>query len=215
MRIGIVGAGMIGGTLARLCIQRGHDVFLANSTGPHTLAQLAAELGADLHPATVAEAARGNDLVVLAIPLGACRTLPAGALTGRIVVDATNYYEGRDGTIAELEAGTVTSSELIAAWLQGALVVKAFNTLAYTLLRDEARAEAPLQDRLAIPLAGDDPPAKRTVAALIQDIGFTPVDGGRLADGRHQQPGTPVYNVPANAAQVLALLSSSPERADG
>ncbi len=207
MRISIVGAGMIGGTLARLFVRRGHEVLLANSTGPDTLADIAAELGPDLYPATVENAARGSDLVVLAIPLGGYRTLPADAFTGRIVVDATNYYQARDGAIAELEAGTITSSQLIATRLMGALVVKAFNTLAYTLLRDESRVGLPMQDRLAIPLAGDDPFAKRTVAALIEDIGFAPVDAGMLADGRLQQPGTPVYNLPTNAGRLQALLA--------
>src|SRR4051812_29745807 len=104
MKIGIVGAGMIGGTLATLFTRGGHEVALANSRRPETLADTVAELGPNAHAATAADAASFGDLVVVAVPLKAYTALPAEAFAGRIVVDANNYYPQRDGQIAELDA---------------------------------------------------------------------------------------------------------------
>jgi hypothetical protein len=116
------------------------------------------------------------------------------------VVDANNYYPARDGSIAELDDDSTTSSELLAAHIPASKVVKAFNTMHYRPLAGEGRPDAPRDERLAIFLAGDDEDAKRTVAGLIDELGFAPVDTGGLADGgRRQQPGAPVYNAPMKA----------------
>ncbi|MGA9858364.1 MAG: NADPH-dependent F420 reductase [Solirubrobacteraceae bacterium] len=205
MQIGIIGAGRIGQAAATRLVAAGHEVTIANSRGPQTLAELVASLGAGVRAGTAAQAAESGDVVLVAVPLHAIGELPAAELVGRIVIDANNYYPDRDGRIAELDAGDTGSSEMLAAALPGARVVKAFNTIYYERLAHENRP-AGSPDRLAIPLAGDDPEAKRIVAGLINDMGFDPVDAGSLADGRNQQPGTPVYNQPVGADGVRAAL---------
>jgi 8-hydroxy-5-deazaflavin:NADPH oxidoreductase len=207
MRIGIIGAGMIGGSLAALFGERGHDVLLSNSRGPHTLRDQVATLPATVRAETVEDAARGGDVVVLAIPLYRFTDLPADAFAGKIVVDAGNYYPSRDGVLPQLESGQTTSSEIIAGHLNGAHVVKAFNTIYFQNLRDDGRPDVPDDDRVAIPLAGDDAEAKSVVAELIHEIGFAPVDTGSLAEGRRQEPGTPVYGQVVGPAEARKLLA--------
>jgi predicted dinucleotide-binding enzyme len=209
MRIGLVGAGNIGTTLAGLLSRAGHEVILSNSRGPDTLADLVADLGPRARAATVEKAAADADLVVVAVPLRAYRDLPAEPFTGKIVVDANNYYPQRDGRIAELDAGEATSSELLARHLPGARVVKAFNTIRYVNLRDRARPDAPARDRLAIPIAGDDVEAKAVLTDLIDQIGFTAVDTGSLADSWRQQPDTPVYTAAVGPDEATALLAQA------
>ena len=209
MRIGMVGAGNIGGTLATLFTRVGHDVALANSRGPETLAGVVAELGPRAHAATVADAAAFGELVVVATPLSAYPTLPADAFAGRIVVDANNYYPSRDGHIAELDARSTTSTELLARRLPGARVVKAFNTINFAHLRDRGRPDAPAADRYAIPIAGDDAAAKAMLTGLIDEIGFSAVDTGTLADSWRQEPGAPVYGAEVQPDQAVALIAQA------
>lgn len=197
MRIGIIGSGKIGASAARRFVAAGHEVALANSRGPETLVELADEVGPQAQPATIEEAARFGDVVLVAIPFGRHTDLPADALAGKIVIDANNYYASRDGHIAELDDGSTTSSELLAAHLPGARVVKAFNTIYWETLRDGARAESGDEPTVVV-LAGDDAEAKATVSRLVEDIGFAPLDHGNLAEGgRRQQPGTAVYTTRA------------------
>ena len=151
---------------------------VANSRGPESLAALAGETGA--RPVTVEEAA-GADLVVIAIPLKAVPGLPAALLTGKVVVDANNYYPARDGQIAPIDGGT-TSTRWVADHLRGARLVKAFNTMQAQHLLEDGRPSG-ADDRLALPVASDDEDAKRAVSALVDDLGFDPVDGGDL-DGK-------------------------------
>jgi predicted dinucleotide-binding enzyme len=191
MRIGIIGAGRIGGTLARSLAAAGHEVVVSNASGPERLRPLLDELGGRGRWGTPAEAAAAGELVVLAIPFGRFRELPAAELAGKVVVDATNWFERRDGA---RPAGAATTSEVIQAQLPGTSVVKAFNTIFWEHLRDAGRP-AGAHGRMAIPLAGDDEAAKRVVADLIDQIGFDPVDGGKLgAGGAAQEPGSPAFN---------------------
>jgi predicted dinucleotide-binding enzyme len=197
VRVGIIGSGRIGATAARLLVAAGHDVAIANSRGPASLASLVAELGAGARAATVEDAASFGDVVLVAIPFHAAEALPPDRFAGKVVVDANNYFAGRDGSVAALEVDSATSSELLAARLPGARVVKAFNTINYRPLGTEGRPGAPREERLAIPLAGDDEAAKRQVAALIEELGFAALDTGGLAEGgRLQQPGGPFFNRP-------------------
>jgi predicted dinucleotide-binding enzyme len=209
VRIGILGSGKVGGTLAGLLTASGHEVTLSNRRGPGSLREQVAALGPSVRAATIEEAARAGDVVVVAIPLGAYAMLPAEALAGRVVVDAMNYYAGRDGRIDELEGeGAIGSSELVARHLAGARVVKAFNTIHYARLGHEGRPPG-AAGRVAIPIAGDDAAAKEVVARLIDQIGFDPVDAGSLADGQRQQPGAAVYNQLLSADGVRAALARS------
>jgi predicted dinucleotide-binding enzyme len=191
MRIGVIGAGNIGGTAARLFADAGHDVVISNSRGPETLA---AEEGDGVRAGTVEEASEHGDVVLLAIPFKARETLPADELSDTIVVDAMNYYPSRDGHVPELDDDIVTSTELLGRHLYGSRLVKAFNTLEAGTLEDEGGRAAGDHSRLVLFVSGDDGLAKRTVMELIDEIGFDPVDLGTLAEGgRRQQPGSPIY----------------------
>jgi 8-hydroxy-5-deazaflavin:NADPH oxidoreductase len=207
MKIGIISSGKIGGTLLRLFSRSGDEVAVSNSRGPETLAGLVEEAGGGARAATVEDAAEFGEVVVVAVPLHVYRELPADHLAGRIVVDANNYYAERDGSIAELDDDSTTSTELLAAQLPDSRVVKAFNTMNHRALGSEGRPDAPRDERLAIFLAGDDEGAKETVAAMIDELGFAPVDTGGLADGgRRQQPGAPVYGATLTAPEAEAAL---------
>ncbi len=199
MRIGIIGIGNIGGTLARLLVDAGHEVVVANSRGPETVAGLVAELGERAAGATAAGAAEAGAVVIIAIPFTRYRELPAASLAGRIVVDANNDWSGAGG-------GDVSSSEVIAASLPGAVVVKAFNTIHFVHLRDQGLPVG-MPGRRAIPIAGDDPAAKATVAALIDEIGFDVYDAGPLAAGRRIEPGSPAFNVGLTRDEIAAALA--------
>jgi predicted dinucleotide-binding enzyme len=212
MQIGIIGAGQIGGTLARRLTALGHDVSIANSRGPETLAGLAGETGA--RPVTVEQAARAGDLVVVTIPEKNIPRLPArlfdGVPAGVVVVDTGNYYPQRDGRIDAIERGT-TESRWVADRL-GRPVVKAFNNIyaRHLLERGKPRGAA---GRIALPVAGDDRRAKEVVIRLLDELGFDGVDAGTLDESWRQQPGTPVYGTDFDAAGVAkALAEAKPER---
>jgi predicted dinucleotide-binding enzyme len=206
MRIGLIGSGNIGGTLARLWVSLGHEVWLSNSRGPETLANLAAEMGPAAHASTAAEAAEQGEVVVVSVPFGRFRDIPAAPLAGKVVIDTNNYYPQRDGQWPELDDGSTTSSELLAAHLgDSAHVVKAFNTIYFKqLLEDGQPAGAP--GRRALPIAGDDPAAKATVTTLLDELGYDAVDAGPLAEGRRFQPDTPPYGPRMTAAELREAL---------
>ncbi len=193
--VGIIGSGLIGGTVARLAVNAGHDVVLSNSRGPETLAELVADLGPRARAATAAEAAAAGDLVLVSVPLLAYPSLPAAALAGKIVLDTGNYYPDRDGRIAPLADGELLDSEYLASFLPGARVVKVFNCIFWSHLRHLARP-AGAADRSYLVIAGDDAAAKADVVAFLDSIGYSAVDNGTLADSWRQQPGTPVYGAP-------------------
>ncbi|HWS39186.1 MAG TPA: NAD(P)-binding domain-containing protein [Actinoplanes sp.] len=193
--IGFIGSGNIGGTVARLAVAAGYDVVLSNSRGPETLRELAGELGGRARAGTVAEAAAAGDLVVVTVPLRAVADLPAGPLAGKVVIDTNNYYPDRDGVIAELEDGSSTSGELVQRHFAGASVVKAFNNIWFGHLATLGRP-AGATDRSALPIAGDDEAARKTVAGFLDAIGYDTADLGPLAENRRTQVGTPVYGAP-------------------
>ena len=199
MDIGVIGAGNIGANAARLFAGAGHRVAIANSRGPETLVDLVSEIGENTMAATVEEAAGFGEVVFEAIPFGRYEELPVGPLEGKILVDASNYYPGRDG---EVDLGGLGSSEVIARHLPGTRVVKAFNTMHYETLRTEGGREDPL----VLFVAGDDEEAKAVVLRLVREIGFAPVDVGTLADGRKQEPGTPIYNKPMTEDEAREAL---------
>lgn len=204
-RIAIIGAGMIGATVARLFVGAGYDVAISNSRGPDTLADLVAELGPKARAMTVADAARWGDIVLLAVPWRRPEALPpADAVAGKIVIDAMNPYAA-DGTIVDL--GASSSSEETKKRLPGARIVKAFNTIYYKHLGTRGRTDLPLDDRHAIFVAGDDEGAKGVVKTLIEEIGFGPVDTGSLvAGGRRQQPEAQLYNQIITRREALNRL---------
>ena len=207
MRVGVIGSGRIGATFARLAVEAGHEVAIANSRGPESLAELVAELGVRARRSRARRAF--GEIVLVAIPFHAYDGLPR-PFAGRIVIDANNYYAGRDGPNAALDGDATTSSELLAAHLPGARVVKAFNTIHYQSLGADGRTGLPREQRVAIPLAGDDAGAKAQAAALIEEIGFAALDTGSLAaGGRLQQPGGPFFNRPLLLPDAERELASA------
>jgi predicted dinucleotide-binding enzyme len=215
VKIGIIGAGNIGGTLTRRLTALGHEVSVANSRGPETLADLASETGAT--PVPVTEAARGASIVIVALPLKSIPNLPASLLdeaaAGATVIDTGNYYPQRDGRIEPIECGLTE-----ARWVEqqlGQPVIKAFNTIRAKDLLEQGQAPG-TPGRLAVPVAGDDASAKAVVLGLVDELGFDPVDAGGLDESWRQQPGTPVYvaNLDAEAARK-ALGDAAADRGPG
>jgi predicted dinucleotide-binding enzyme len=212
MKIGIIGAGQIGGTLARRFRALGHDVAVANSRGPDTLRDLAAETGATA--VTVEDAVRGRDVVIVTIPEKHIPDLPEGLLSAAgdaVVIDTGNYYpQQRDGRIAAIEAGMPES-----AWVASELgrpVIKAFNNIYAKHLLEKGQP-AGAAGRIALPVAGDDARGKSVVLRLVDALGFDAVDAGPLAESWRQQPGTPVYGTDHDVAGVTsALAKASRER---
>ena len=211
MKIGIIGAGQIGGTLTRRLTKLGHEVFVANSRGPASLEDLARETGAK--PVSVVEAARAGEVVVVTIPEAKIRDLPrdlfAGVPNDVVVIDTGNYYpRERDGRIGDIEAGMAESR-----WVEhqlGRPVVKAFNNIYAQHLLERGR---PAGSRGRIAVAGRDTHAKKSVIRLVDQLGFDAVDAGGLDESWRQQPGTPVYTADFDAEGVRrALAQASKER---
>jgi predicted dinucleotide-binding enzyme len=208
MNIGIIGAGMIGETLARRLVQLGHQVAIANSRGPETLRSLASEIGATA--ATVLEAARSGEIVVITIPERSVPDLPrdlfAGIAAEVVVIDTGNYYPSRDGRIPAIEQGQPES-----AWVAeqiGRPVIKAFNNIFFKSLLENGRPKG-TPDRIALPVAGDPLEARAKVMRLVDELGFDPVDAGGIEESWRQQPGTPCYTRDSNAAQLEVALKSA------
>jgi 8-hydroxy-5-deazaflavin:NADPH oxidoreductase len=211
MRIAIIGAGQIGGTLTRRLTALGHEVRVANSRAPETLSDLAAETGATA--VWAADAAADADLVILSIPQKNVPDLAPGIVSaakpGAPVIETNNYYpQQRDGLIAEIEAGTPES-----AWVSqqlGVPVFKVFNGIFWKHLRDNG-APAGTPGRIALPVAGADGPAKQAVFDLVDQLGFDPVDGGSLEQSWRQQPGTPVYGKDYDVEHTITALAQAAE----
>jgi 8-hydroxy-5-deazaflavin:NADPH oxidoreductase len=208
--LGLIGSGMIGSALARLTVAAGLDVVVSNSRGPETLADLVAELGEHARAATPSDAAKAGDLVVATIPLNAYERLSAADLAGKTVIDTMNYYPQRDGHVAELDTGELTSSALVQRHLADSRVVKAFNNIDFRRLVTLARPSG-APDRSALPIAGDDAAAKVEVARLLDTLGYDAVDIGTLADSWRSEPDTPVYCQPYFRGQAPEGLT--PEEA--
>jgi len=199
--IGLIGAGQIGSQVARLAVRSGYDVVISNSRGPDTLSDLVAELGPRARAATVLDAAKAGDIVVVTIPLKNYRSVPVEPLAGKIVIDTNNYYPQRDGHIPELDDESTTTAELLQAHLPLSRVVKAFNHIYAAELTTHGQPPG-TRNRRALVIAGDDERAKSTVAQLIDQFGFDVVDAGPLAEGWRIQRDTPGYG-PRRAADEL------------
>ena len=188
--IGLIGSGNIGSTVARLAVDAGHDVVLSNSRGPETLTDLVGELGSRARAATAA-----GDIVVVTVPLKAYRAVPVEPLRGKVVIDTNNYYPERDGHIAELDDESTTTSELLQAHLPESRVVKAFNNI-YVRHLGTLQRPAGSPERSVLPIAGDDPAAKRTVTEFLDSIGYDAYDVGPLVEGWRYQRDTAAYVTP-------------------
>lgn len=212
MKIGIIGAGNIGATLARKLVTSGNTVKLANSKGPESIGELAHDAGATAVRAE--DALKDVEVLILSIPFATypkladlLRAVPADVA----VLDTSNYYPFRDGSIPEVDAGkpeSVWVSEQI-----GRPVIKAWNAVLAATLADRGRP-AGEEGRIALPVAGDDAKAKAIAMKLVEETGFDALDAGALAASWRQQPGTPAYCTERTAAELTAALQAAdPSRA--
>lgn len=223
-QIGIIGSGAIGEAIARLAVDAGIQVTVANSRGPETLTDFVAGLGANAHAGTTQEAAAFSDLVILAIPLAAYERLPHAVLHGKLILSTGNYYPHRDGRIPTLDALDTTTAELEQTLLPGARVVKTFNNIVAHHIPLLANSEP----RTALPVFGDDVQAKGEVSGLVRTLGFDPVDAGTLNESWRAEPESGAYTAiyaegpdgfgddyladrgrPVSAGELEELLTSS------
>ena len=212
MKIGIIGAGMIGGVLTRHLAKLGHKVAVANSRGPESLKDLIASAGNNATAVTASEAVKDKDLIILTIPQINVPKLPkdlfANVPASTIVIDTGNYYPiFRDGNIAELDKAGVIESAWVAQHI-GHPVLKVFNNISFYSL-DEGGLPHGNAGRIALPVAGDDASHKQTVIALLNELGFDGVDAGSLNESWRQQPGTPVYCTDYDIANVRRALAAA------
>ena len=209
MKIGIIGAGSMGTTLARHLAKLGHDVSIANSRGQESLAALAAEIGAT--PVSVVDAANAGEIVILAIATKAVAELPrdlfANVKHSVVVIDIGNYHpELRDGRIDAIDRGLL-DSQWVAQQI-GRPVIKAFNNIFHKSLLEKGVPRG-TDGRLALPVAGDSLDARAAVLRLVDDLGFDPVDAGDLNNSWRQQPGTPAYCKDLEAAALRRALAEA------
>lgn len=206
--IGLIGAGNIGGQLARLAVSHGYRVVISNSRGPETLADLVAELGPNATAATAVEAGTAGDLVVVTVPFKAYLDVPVAPLDGKVVIDTNNYYFERDGHVAALDEHSTTPAQMLQAHLSGSTVVKAVNNImAADLTTDGTPAGTP--DRRALPIAGDDHAAKALVTILLGEFGFDAVDAGPLSEGWRFDRDMPAYGPRMTADEVRVKLAAA------
>jgi len=207
MNIGVIGTGDIGAVIVKKLRDAGYLVKVANSKGPDSLRELSAKTGAI--PVSVEEVVQDVDILFLVLPQKAFPVLPKGLLNKAkkeaIVIDVGNYYSWRDGRIDEIESGLTDS-----AWVEkqiGRPVVKVLNSIGSKNLAGAGRLHGS-RDRVALPISGDNPKAKETVAQLIDRIGFDSVDAGTIAESWRQQPGSPVYCVNPTKEELQQWLKN-------
>lgn len=204
--IAILGAGKLGVTLAQLALKAGYQVHIAGSGPAEKIALSVKFITPGAVAATAEQAVHTSDIVILALPLGKYRTIPSGALAGKLVIDAMNYWWEVDGDINELVDPSMSSSELVQAFIPESRVVKALSHMGYHHLHDEARP-AGTTERKAIAIAGNNDDDTQSVATLVDDLGFDPVIIGDLAAGKHLEPGHESFGANVDAKTLRKYVN--------
>jgi 8-hydroxy-5-deazaflavin:NADPH oxidoreductase len=206
LRLGIVGAGKFGTTVARAAIAAGYDVAISGSGPADDIALTVDVLAAGAHAATTDEVVRHADIIVLAVPTHRFRELPRDQFAGKILIDAMNYWQPVDGDDSELTTAPGGTSTIVQGRFPTARVVKSLNQLGYHQLEETQRPMGE-PDRIAIGAAGDDRLAVRRVMRLLDRLGFDPVDAGPLKNGSGLEPdGSPIAAT-YSADQLSKLVS--------
>lgn len=209
LRLGIVGAGKLGTTIARAAIAAGYDVAMSGSGAADDIALTIDVLAPGARAVTTVEAVRHADIIALAVPTHRFRELPRDLFAGKVLIDAMNYWEPIDGVDQELAAAEDGTSMVVQERFRSARVVKSLNQLGYHELEENRRPQG-VPDRIAIGVAGDDRVAVRAVMRLIDRLGFDPVEAGRLENGLALQPDGSPFTVTHRAAELSTLLSQTP-----
>lgn len=207
--IGFIGAGHIGGQIARKAVELGYDVVISNSRGPETLADLVAELGPNARAATPAEAAAAGDFAVVSVPLKRIPDVPVEPLAGKIVLDTNNYYWERDGHVPALDAGEATTSGLLQEHLPQSKVAKAFNHIRFSQITTDG-TPAGTPNRRALATASDFPEAAELATRLYDEFGFDTVNMGPLSESWRTERDRPAYVIRQNAAELAENLAKAP-----
>ncbi|WP_277527943.1 NAD(P)-binding domain-containing protein [Arthrobacter sp. ES3-54] len=207
--IGFIGAGHIGGQIARKAVELGYDVVISNSRGTETLADLVAELGPRAQAATPAEAATAGDFAVVSVPFKSIRNVPVEPLAGKIVLDTNNYYWERDGHVPALDAGEATTCGLLQEHLPQSKVAKAFNHIRFSQITTDG-TPAGTPNRRALATASDFPEAAELVTRLYDEFGFDTVNMGPLSESWRTERDRPAYVIRQNVAELAENLAKAP-----
>lgn len=205
--LGIIGAGKLGMTLAQLALRAGYKVYISGSGSPDKIRLSVDALAPGAVAVTTKELVGQSDIVVLALPLGKFRQIPPAELTGKLVIDATNYWWEVDGPRDEILPSEQSTSEEIEAYFSGARVVKALSHMGYHHLHDEARP-AHAKGRKAIAVAGNEKGDVEVVARVVDDLGFDPLYIGQLSKGRRLEPGSPAFGANVGRKELSELTGS-------
>jgi len=205
-RVGIIGAGHIGSTLARGLVDHGYEVVISNSRGPESLAEFVAELGPKATAGTTADAAASGDVVIVTVPLKAYQEVPVEPLAGKIVLDTNNYYWERDGHIAALDEKQATTAGLLQEHLPTSKVVKAFNHIQSSQILTDG-TPAGTKDRRALAISSDHADASAWATDLYNAFGFDTVDVGPLSESWRVERDQPAYVVRQNKDELVENLA--------
>lgn len=205
-KIGIIGAGFIGQACAQILTQSGYKVMLSNSRDKNTIASFASNIGCEI--GSQIEAISFANIILIAIPFANYTSLPADLLSNKIILDTMNYYPDRDGHIEVLDKRQITTSEMVANHLNQSRVVKVFNAILATDILKDAKPDNK-ENRRAIPIAGDDEPAKQIVVSLLNNIGYDYIDAGGLCDSWKFERAKPAYCIPLNAKDLELALEQA------
>ncbi len=206
--IGIIGAGKVGIVLAQLALKAGYEVYIAGSGDARKIALTISVLVPGAVALSSEEVVRKADVVILAIPLGTYKELPKNSLSGKIAIDAMNYWWEVDGERPDLTDSSISTSESVQSFLKESRVVKAFNHIGYHDLYDETRP-AGTPGRKAVAIAGDNPSDIEVVTEIVDKFGFDPVYIGSLHDGKKLQPGSPVFGAHVNAEELKGMIAKT------